>query len=793
MLTFAFSGQGSQKTGMGGDLFDRYPDLTGKADTILGYSIRELCLQNPGERLTETQYTQPALFVVNAMLYLAAVEETGRKPDYLIGHSVGEYNALWAAGAFDFETALILIKKRSELMARARGGGMAAVIGLTEERVKEILEKNRLGALDIANYNAPRQFVLAGLVSDVEGAQDIFEREGADYIILRVSGAFHSRYMKEFYRVFKKFLKPFRFSRLTIPVLANVDARPYPSNRVKERLADQLISPVRWSDSIHYLMAQGDMEFREIGPGTVLIKLIDKIRREAPVSMRPEAAERREPVEESVFLRIRRNVGRIAAAVRAGCRRIVESPARKPRWKRGGAVKSAPPRLQRRISPDSLGSREFRDAYGVRYPYVAGGMWRGIASGEMVVRLGKSGMIGYFGTYGLALPEVEAAIRYIRRKLSRKPYGMNLVYRPDHPQLENDLVRLFLKYGVRNLEISGYLRAEPALVRYRLKGVRWVSGRGIETRNRLLVKVADRETAGMFLAPAPRIVVERLLDEGQISADEARLAPHVPMADDICLETGSRYADRGPAQALLPAIIRLRDRWSGTSDYPGPVRVGLAGGIGTPEAAAAAFVLGADFILTGSINQCTVESGVNPRVKDLLSRADEQDTDSAPAGEMFELGARMQFLSKGQFYAHRAKKLYDLYCRCSSLEEIGQKEREHIQAEYLKRSFRDVFEEIKRTYPAAAVERALRNPRVKMALIFRWFLSHSADLAVAGDGHKLSDYQIACSPAMGAFNRWVEGTALEDWHRRHVDGIADMLMQETANTLNRQFSYFARS
>ncbi len=175
MATFIFPGQGSQVKGMGGNLFNEFRELTAQADDILGYSIKELCMEDPNSTLGQTQYTQPALFVVSALSYLKRIKETGRKPDFVAGHSLGEYNALFAAGAFDFETGLKLVKKRGELMSLATGGSMAVVLGITEENIVEVLEQNGLYSIDIANVNSPYQVAISGLKEDIDKARLNFQ------------------------------------------------------------------------------------------------------------------------------------------------------------------------------------------------------------------------------------------------------------------------------------------------------------------------------------------------------------------------------------------------------------------------------------------------------------------------------------------------------------------------------------------------------------------------------------------------------------------------------------------
>lgn len=283
-LAFMFPGQGSQAVGMGDGLFDAFPELTRVADQILGYSIRQLCLEDPEGVIVRTEYTQPALFVVNALSYLHRIQVTGIRPGYVLGHSLGEYSALFAAEVFDFATGLQLVQKRGALMAEAKGGGMAAVIGMDATRVAEVLEQAGLQTIDVANHNTPVQTVISGLEADVLSAQSIFMQKGARvFIPLKVSGAFHSRYMANARQALRDFMDTLTFSAPRIPVIANVTALPHQGEAIRDLLAQQLVSPVRWIDSIRYLEQQGVTTFEELGSGTVLKGMIAAIRAKSPV------------------------------------------------------------------------------------------------------------------------------------------------------------------------------------------------------------------------------------------------------------------------------------------------------------------------------------------------------------------------------------------------------------------------------------------------------------------------------------------------------------------------------
>jgi malonyl CoA-acyl carrier protein transacylase len=278
MTTYVFPGQGSQVRGMGKELFPQFPELVAEANQILGYDIVNLCVEDPDQKLQQTNYTQPALFIVSALTYLSKQKEGSLAPHYTAGHSLGEYNALFAAGVFDFSTGLKLVQKRGELMSQAEGGGMAAIVGFSADQVKSLLEQNKLNAIAIANYNTHTQIVISGLKTDIDQAIPLFEKAGAPLVVpLKVSGAFHSPYMNKAEQEFSTFIQPFSFASPHIPVIANINAQPYSADNIKSNLTKQITHPVRWTDSINYLLKQGETTFEEIGPGRVLRGLIQKI------------------------------------------------------------------------------------------------------------------------------------------------------------------------------------------------------------------------------------------------------------------------------------------------------------------------------------------------------------------------------------------------------------------------------------------------------------------------------------------------------------------------------------
>jgi trans-AT polyketide synthase/acyltransferase/oxidoreductase domain-containing protein len=444
------------------------------------------------------------------------------------------------------------------------------------------------------------------------------------------------------------------------------------------------------------------------------------------------------------------------------------------------------------VSPEDLGSPSFRSRHRLRYAYLAGSMYKGIASKELVVRMGKAGLLGFLGTGGLALERIESDLLFIQHELRESgAYGLNLLASPMQPGLDEATVDLYLRLQVPRIEAAAFTQITTALVRYRAKGLTLNREGTIHIPNKILAKVSRPEVAEQFLSPPPDALVRRLVESGKITTQEASLVQRLPMADEICVEADSAgHTDRGVLHTLLPVMLRLRNQVVKSYAYPIQMYVGAAGGIGTPEAIAAAFVLGADFVLTGSINQCTVEAGTSETTKGLLQEAGVQDTDIVPAGDMFEFGAKVQVFKKGLLFPSRAKKLYDLYRQYDSLEQIDPSTRAQLETRYFKRSFAEIFAETKEYYQRVlpqVIERAERDPKQKMALVFRWYFIHTNRLALRGDPAEKVDYQIHCGPAMGAFNQWVKGTGLEDWRNRHVDEIGIRLMRAAAQFLDDRF------
>lgn len=436
------------------------------------------------------------------------------------------------------------------------------------------------------------------------------------------------------------------------------------------------------------------------------------------------------------------------------------------------------------LRPEALGSAAFRAAHGVAYAYHAGAMANGIASAELVVALGRAGLLGSFGAGGLPPRQVEAAIDAVQRALPEGPYAFNLIHSPSEEALERRAVELFLERGVRTIEASAFLALTPHVVRYRVAGLRRAPDGRVEAGNKVIAKISRGEVAAQFLGPAPARILAQLREAGLISEEQAALAAHLPMADDITVEADSGgHTDNRPLVCLLPAIQSLRDEARARHGYGQRVRVGGGGGIGTPAAALAAFMMGADYIVTGSVNQACLESGSSPWVRQQLAAADMADVMMAPAADMFELGVKLQVLKRGTLFPVRAQKLYELYRAYDSLEAIPADERSKLERQIFRRSLDEVWQDTEAFFTARDPEQlrqANASPKRKMALVFRWYLGLSSRWANSGEPGRETDYQIWCGPAMGAFNSWARGSHLEQPAERHVVDVARQLMAGAA-------------
>ena len=442
------------------------------------------------------------------------------------------------------------------------------------------------------------------------------------------------------------------------------------------------------------------------------------------------------------------------------------------------------------LTPGHLGSTAFTAAHRLRFPYMTGAMANGIASCEVVEAAARAGMLGSFGAAGLSVERVTQAVDRLQTSLGDAAFAVNLIHSPNEPAHEMAVAEVLLRKRVRLVEASAYLDLSPAIVRYRAAGLGQNPDGSVRIENRVIAKVSRGEVATRFLSPAPVKTLAELVKAGHLTPSQADLAARVPMCDDLTAEADSGgHTDNRPAITLLPALLAVRDRLQAKFNYPERVRVGLAGGIATPASVAGAFALGADYVVTGSVNQACVESGSSDLVRNMLAQADPADVTMAPAADMFEMGVKVQVLKRGTMFPMRAQKLFDLYRGFAGWEAIPAAERVQVEKTLFRRGFEEVWADTRDFFARrdpTQLARADTDPRHKMALAFRWYLGLSSRWANAGEPDRQLDYQVWCGPAMGAFNEWARGSVLEPPAARTVTAVAKNLLFGACVHLRRQ-------
>jgi trans-AT polyketide synthase/acyltransferase/oxidoreductase domain-containing protein len=452
------------------------------------------------------------------------------------------------------------------------------------------------------------------------------------------------------------------------------------------------------------------------------------------------------------------------------------------------------------IRIENLGSAAFRAEHNLRCAYVAGAMAGGIASIDLVVDMAQAGFLAFFGAGALPLPAIEDAIRQIQKRLPNgESYGMNLLHNYYDEKAEWATVELYLAMGVTRVEAAAFVSLTAPLVYYRVKGLHRAADGTIVAPHHVFAKVSRPEVATQFLAPPPESMLAELRATGKITAEEAELALQVPVASELTCEADSGgHTDRRPLSVLLPMMLHEREQADERYRYAErgiSIRLGAAGGIGEPLSLHAAFAMGADYIVTGSVNQACRQSGTAPRVREMLAEASMADVAMCPASDMFEMGGKVQVLKRGTMYPQRAQRLYELYKAYPSFDAIPDPERKKVETQILKRTFADIWLETERYWisrqPEEA-ERARTDEKHRMALCFRWYLGMSSRWARLGDPARQADYQIWCGPAIGGLNRWTDGTSLEKAENRDAPALARALLTGAAVLLRRELAARAR-
>lgn len=427
-------------------------------------------------------------------------------------------------------------------------------------------------------------------------------------------------------------------------------------------------------------------------------------------------------------------------------------------------------------SPRQLGDISFCEDHDLRFPYMCGSMANGIASIKLVKAAANAKLLASFGAAGLTLGEIEKAAQHLTETLSSKPFCFNLIFSPNEKGHEDAVVSLYLKYGIRLIETSAYMKLTLPAVRYRVHGIHRNTFGDIEIPNKIIAKASRVEIATKWFSPPPEKMLLELVASGDITEEQASLASQIPMAQDLTVEADSGgHTDNRPAITLLPTIIALRDRLQKEFKYAKPLRVGAAGGIATPASTAAAFSMGAAYVVTGTVNQACVESGSSDIVRKMLADAQQADVIMAPAVDMFEMGVKLQVLKRGTMFAMRGNKLYELYRAYDSINAIPEKERQSLEKTIFKAPLADIWQLTRDFFNERDPEQIIKadqDPKHKMALIFRWYLGLSSRWANAGEESRQVDYQVWCGPSMGAFNEWTKDSFLAEPANRTIEAVA---------------------
>ncbi|MER6530589.1 ACP S-malonyltransferase [Streptomyces sp. NPDC001508] len=720
---WAFPGQGSQRKDMGAGLFDRYPAMLARADAVLGRSVRELCADQAA--LRDTRVLQPVLYAISALTYL---DLAARKPqpDYMIGHSLGEYTALYASGALDFETGLRLVVARAQIMGRASGGGMLAVVGLGIERLRDIMRREGVDDIDIANHNSPAQTVLSGPEESVRALAPVLRREGAGKcVLLHISVAAHSRYMAEAADELGTVLGTVTFHEPRVPVISNVTARPHRADRIATRLREHMWRGVRWWESLDYLIHHQVTELVEVGPGSVLTKLWATARTE----LTPPPAE---------------GQGDTGAV---------------PETLGNAGDTGQRHRLRRRpVSKERLGAARFRERYGAELAWVASGTGDGAVRGEVCREARAAGMAAF------ADPVLDASDGASYGEAGRQGWGTGLRPGPD----AEELVTQLLAHEVRYVEADYPHGPDAALVRFRFTGARrGPAGTPVAVRH-VIARVTGLDQAAAFLRPPTPALLAELVRTGGLSAEEAEAARDLPVASDLAVQTPQGWhTDGADVYQLLPSVAVLAAHGPG----PEPVHVGLRGAVGTPEQAATAFALGAAFLVATSLTACAPAARLAEGLKHTLARAGDDDVTWAPTERHATLGVRARVVRHGTLFPARAGLLHRLLREHRYFADVPEQRRRHIEEQVLGRPVTEL--------PAA--DRA--DGRVRTADVFRWYARETARRTAGGDPVRPLDHQLPCDPELTHFNRATAGTALAEWAARSPDAVAGHVLTNAAELL----------
>lgn len=605
MKAVVFPGQGSQRPGMGADIFGRFPELVAEADAILGLSIENLCLNNPDARLDKTEFTQPAIFVVSVLRY-RDLSAQAPAPAFVAGHSLGEYMALAVAEVFDFATGLRIVQRRGLLMGEAYGGGLVAILGVDADRVAHLLSDKGITGVEIANINSPEQVVVGGRKDRLQKLLEACDSQSIRAVPLRVSGAFHTSHMAEAAAKFADFLSEFEFAPPKIPVISNVTGRPHEAGGIGQRLMQQMVKPVLWSQCVETMLEAGVTEFVEIGTPPILMPIIANVRRHVDA------------------------------------RRSESAPAPAP----------APTRAAKEVPSRYLGENGFCRNFNCARPVISGSLGHGISGTRLVQALAKAGVLSFLDTEGWELEAIDDALAELSANPdTRSRFGVSLRADLEAPDADERLVNLLLRNNVRCIEVSGYPEPSGALLRYRAES-RQNAAHG-DTHNRVIARVGTVDAASAFLLgalPVPK--------HGKISRHLPEIA-QAPWVDALCIDLQAWRSNGGAPWSLFLAALEWRDAYSQRANGA-PFFVGASGTIWGPESVTAPLAMGADFTSAGSIYLLADEACLDEDTKRAL-RGGTGRYEEVPDWHYPELGTRSWSFVRDRLLSQAAWKLHELY------------------------------------------------------------------------------------------------------------------------------------
>lgn len=780
-IIFMFSGQGSQYFRMGYALYNENAVFRNYMDSmdetvkqfskksVIQYIYQDIKKGNTCDDIT---FTHPAIFMIEYALASTLIDY-GISPDSVMGVSLGEYSAMAVSGAVDAQEMLKCVIRQAQIISEKNIQGKMLTVLYNYEKLAPEIESRR--GIELASYDSNNHFVVSGNSFDIAGLESYLKANKIFFQELSVKYAFHSYMMEPLKQKYLSLFGNITFKKPEIRYISSVLGTEINSFSA-EYLWQVVRKPMQFRKGASNLYSKKNCIFADIGPSGTLANLVklnlgERDHSLAVIFMSPFSHGTKDFEKSLKILQLESDM--------------------KMKEDENSSMKNDRIPLQidgRIISANSLGSDVFKKEFSLKYAYLGGSMYNGISSADMAVKMARSGMLSFFGAAGVSTEKVEAAILDMQNRIGDKgQFGVNLLYSTHNFQNEQNVVDLVIKYGVKNVEASAYLNITPEIVRLRLYGIHKKDNGEIIPKTRIFAKVSRTRNAEMFLNPPPENIVKTLLQENKITPEEAALSSRIPMADAITVEADSGgHTDSQPAFVIFPEIKKLCEKTAKKNGYD-KIFVGFAGGIGTPEAAAAAFVAGADYIQTGSINQCTVEAGISDYAKSMLQTANVQDTELVPAGDMLELKSKVQVLKKGVFFPPRAKKISELFHRLSSLDEMDNETKLELESKYYHKTLEQVFEECKLHGSASEVQKETDDPKLKMSAVFRQYFSQSGKSAISGERDNKLNFQIMTGPAIGAFNAWVKETPLEDWENRNVDEIAIKILSAAADLLQKMY------